>query len=123
MKPSAILALLMCTALTADADTLTPYTPRWLQAKIAKYEKLPAFSPPRSIQRTLHQGKTVYYISPACCDIPSELYDEAGTLVCYPDGGFAGGDGRCPGFNMYGSVTVPIWRDGRQGTSGKPQVK
>lgn len=123
MKPSAILALLMCTALTADADTLKPDTPRWLQAKIAKYEKLPAFSPPRSIQRTLHQDKTVYYISPACCDIPSELYDEAGALVCYPDGGFAGGDGRCLGFVSGGDNAAWVWRDGRGSAATKPAPK
>jgi len=35
----------------------------------------------------------------ACCDIPSVLYDTAGTVVCAPDGGFIGrGDGRCPDF-------------------------
>ena len=69
--------------------------PPWLQTKISLHESLAPSSPPRAILRTSYQGKTVYYVSPACCDIPSELYDEGGTLLCFPDGGFAGGDGRC----------------------------
>ena len=87
--------------------------PTWLQRKIAEYQNLPPFNPPRSIVRATYQGKTVYYVSAACCDLPSELYDERGTLVCYPDGGFAGGDGRCPLFATFGQSISTVWRDDR----------
>ena len=89
--------------------------PVWMQSKIAEYKRLPPFRPPRSVVATLHEGRNVYYVSSACCDIPSELYDEQGTLLCYPDGGFAGGDGRCRSFCLvvtqsrrYGKTSGPL---------------
>jgi hypothetical protein len=51
-----------------------------------------------AVFRTTYRGRLAYYIPPRCCDIPSQLYDEHGTLICYPHGGFAGGDGRCLSF-------------------------
>ena len=61
----------------------------------------------------MYQGKAAYYVSSACCDIPSELYDATGSLVCYPDGGFAGGDGRCPSFTFLANTVSVVWRDDR----------
>lgn len=91
----------------------------WLQSKISEYERLAPGNPPRAILRTTYEGKTVYYVTPTCCDIPSELYDERGALLCYPSGGFAGGDGRCPAFTLAASASA-VWRDQRPGwpTSG-----
>ena len=102
--------------------------PPWLQLKIAEFQKLPPFQPPRAILQAAYQGKTVYYVSPACCDIPSELYDQGGTLLCFPDGGFAGGDGRCPAFKLTGSGVSTVWRDERSAaprprSAPKPEKK
>jgi hypothetical protein len=47
---------------------------------------------------TTYKGRTAYYYPPRCCDIPSRLLDEQHKLICYPSGGFAGGDGKCPQF-------------------------
>jgi hypothetical protein len=95
-----------------------PAAPAWLEARIAEYKRLPPASPPRSIVTTRHEGKKVYYVSAACCDIPSELYDERGTLLCYPGGGFAGGDGRCPTFVLGREPVARVWQDDRApGTS------
>lgn len=85
----------------------------WAAAKVAEFQRLPPFNPPRSIERTLYQGKVVFHISPACCDIPSELYDDQGALLCFPTGGFAGGDGRRPGFRLDESQATPVRRDTR----------
>ncbi len=86
--------------------------PAWLRLKIAQYEQLPVSTPPRSIARVEYQGRTVYYVAPICCDIPSELYSEEGTLLCFPDGGLAGGDGRCPSLGT--PIDAPlVWRDKR----------
>ncbi len=94
--------------------------PKWLQAKIAEYQRLPPSNPPRRIVRTTHEGRTVYYVFPTCCDIPSELYDEEGRLMCRPSGGFAGGDGKCLSFTFANAMT-PVWRDTRfTGSAGKP---
>ena len=123
-----IISLLLLAALAACAQQPSPPSapsavsqPPWLQRKIAGYQQLAPFTPPRSIARATYQGETVYYVSPACCDIPSELYDESGALVCYPDGGFAGGDGRCPSFTTFGQSISIVWRDqrGRAPSPGK----
>jgi hypothetical protein len=88
-------------------------TPAWIKARTAQLEALPAGKPPRAIYRALLEGKPVYYLTPTCCDIPSELYDAAGTLLCYPSGGFAGGDGRCPNFSADEKHMRLVWRDKR----------
>ena len=100
--------------------------PVWMQSKIAEYKRLPPFRPPRSVVATLHEGRNVYYVSSACCDIPSELYDEQGTLLCYPDGGFAGGDGRCRSFLLGRDPVTTVWQDQRpvgKSTSGSTENK
>jgi hypothetical protein len=73
---------------------------------------LPVANPPRAILRTTYAGRTVYFVSATCCDIPSELYEESGALICFPNGGFAGGDGRCPGFTL-SPDSATVWRDAR----------
>ncbi|MFC6476670.1 DUF6970 domain-containing protein [Pseudomonas asuensis] len=64
--------------------------PVWLQTRIKSLQALPEANPPRSISKTIFEGETAYYVSPACCDIPSELYKADGRLRCYPSGGIAG---------------------------------
>jgi len=114
VKPYIALSLAILSAMPARAQGPQPAAPpAWLQGKIAEYEKLPPFNPPRSIVATKHGGKTVYFVSAACCDIPSELYDEKGTLLCYPTGGFAGGDGGCPAFVPGRMPMTTVWRDNR----------
>jgi hypothetical protein len=100
-------ALLAGCAGASDAGNQPP----WLARKIAEFEASPRASPPRSVLRTIYAGKTAYYVPPTCCDIPSELYDERGTLLCYPEGGFAGGDGRCPDFTL--NAPLVVWQDQR----------
>lgn len=100
---------LAAAATPANSDAI----PKWLELRIADYERLPPFSPPRAILQVQYQGRKAYYVTPACCDIPSELMDAQGSLLCYADGGFAGGDGRCPSFAIAGSVVRTVWRDTR----------
>ena len=84
----------------------------WLQSKVSELESLAPGSPPRAILRTSFRGKTVYYVTPTCCDIPSELYDDRGSLLCRPSGGFAGGDGKCTDFQLEANAAT-VWRDQR----------
>jgi hypothetical protein len=118
----ACLALALAPALVLAQKPQPPVPPAWLEARIAEYKRLPPASPPRSIVATRHEGKTVYYVSAACCDIPSELYDEHGTLLCYPGGGFAGGDGRCPTFVLGRETVTRIWRDDRAPGPSSPRA-
>ena len=115
-----LLAFPAASALAHEAQP--PGQPAWLQAKIAEYKSLPPFSPPRSIVATKHEAKNVYYVSPACCDIPSELYDEMGTLLCYPDCGFAGGDGRCRSFFLGREPVATVWQDNRTIGASSPST-
>ncbi len=117
--PKLLVAVTLALGVAACAQPPAEERPAWLQARIAQAESLARSSPPRAILRTTYQGRTVYYVSATCCDIPSELYDDKGVLLCYPDGGFAGGDGRCPAFTLQpGSVTV--WRDQRPASTRGP---
>ena len=95
--------------------------PEWLRAKIVAYQASPPTSPPRSVLRTSYLGKTAYYVPPVCCDIPSELYADDGTLICRPSGGFAGGDGRCPGFLTAPAPSTVVWRDSRIISASAPR--
>ena len=104
----AILLLAQACAALAEESTRPP----WLAEKITELSRLPVGNPPRRILRVSYQGRTAYYLTPTCCDIPSELYDEGGKLACYPSGGFAGGDGRCPGFALPDDPVI-IWSDPR----------
>jgi len=120
MRPSnffvaIFLPILACASSFAQEPELRSL-PEWLQSKIAEYRSLPPSSPPRFIVRTTHESKTVYYVFPTCCDIPSELYDDRGRLMCRPSGGFAGGDGKCPTFTLAQAIT-PVWRDTRAAVS------
>jgi hypothetical protein len=115
LKAFIVLPLTLLSAGCAQAPASEPSARAlapWLQAKIAQFESGAPASPPRAILQAVDQGRTVYYVTPTCCDIPSELYDEGGSLLCFPDGGFAGGDGRCPTFRLPGNAAT-VWRDQR----------
>ncbi len=92
LKITFLIFILFSSASVAQDDTNIPV---WLKNKIAAYQKA---HPHINATKTEYNNKAAYYIPPRCCDIPSELYDENGKLICYPDGGFAGGDGKCPTF-------------------------
>lgn len=94
----------------AKLDTTVP----WLQARIWEFQSLPVANPPRTISKAVYEGKTVYYISAACCDIPSQLFDEDGKLICHPSGGIAGGgDGKCKQFVLDKPALSTVWQDTR----------
>lgn len=105
------------TNISAKLDTTVP----WLQVKIWDYQIKPVSNPPRTIIKTSFEGKSVYYVPPVCCDIPSELYADDGKLICYPSGGFTGaGDGKCPKFKLEyldldkDNKTSIVWQDKRK---------
>jgi hypothetical protein len=89
--------------------------PGWLQALIAQIASEPVTHPPSSILRYRYQGAPVYFRPARCCDIFSDLYDQAGALLCHPDGGITGGgDRRCPDFFSARTDEQLIWQDPRQ---------
>ncbi len=89
--------------------------PLWLQALIAKIESEPVTNPPSSILRYHYRGATVYFRPARCCDVFSDLYDEAGALVCHPDGGITGrGDGACADFFSARGNEQLVWQDLRR---------
>jgi hypothetical protein len=100
------------------AATATPEVaarPTWMATLISEYESQPVANPQREIYRYKFDGKTVYYMPPICCDIPSQLFSEEGKLLCYPDGGFTGrGDERCPTFQKLKREEQLVWKDDRK---------
>ena len=82
---------------------------------IKGFEKEEKQNPPRKIYRYTYKGKTVYYVTPPCCDFYSDLYDSTCKLIGHPDGGFTGkGDRRMPDFHTSKSNEKLIWEDKRK---------
>jgi hypothetical protein len=89
-------------------------SPEWLTSLIQQLEAQAVANPPALIARYDYRGDVAYYLPARCCDIPSTLYQADGTILCHPDGGFAGrGDGRCPAFFAERRNERIIWRDPR----------
>ncbi|MFT3909456.1 MAG: hypothetical protein QM737_08535 [Ferruginibacter sp.] len=89
--------------------------PTCIQKKIEQYRAEEKQNPPRQIYSYLYKGKTVYYITPPCCDFFSDLYDSSCVLIGHPDGGFTGkGDGTVNDFKESRSNEKLIWKDDRK---------
>jgi Domain of unknown function (DUF6970) len=106
---SAVLALVA----PAVAGAPAPDLPDGLAARLRATTARPAGDTPPWVARYEYRGEAVYYFPPRCCDIPSELYDAAGNLVCRPDGGFVDGDERCPDFLIRRQGGEIVWPAGR----------
>ena len=96
----------------AVASGAAPDVPDWLAARLRATTAEPAGDRPAWVARYEYRGGTVYYFPPRCCDIPSELHDAAGDLLCRPDGGFVDGDQRCPDFLAQRRGEDIVWSDG-----------
>lgn len=89
-------------------------SPEFVVQLIDRMKAAPVSNPPASIWKYRYQERTVYYVPPSCCDVPGELYEADGTLICGPDGGLTGdGDGRCPDFFDKRSDELRVWQDSR----------
>jgi hypothetical protein len=101
---------------TLENDNVAkPSLPDWLTALIDELSAEPVASPPAQILQYTYNGATVYYLSPRCCDIMSDLYDVNGKILCHPDGGLTGaGDGQCTDFQDTKKDEVIIWQDDRE---------
>ncbi len=96
--------------------------PDWLTMRIAEIEREPVANPPALIARYDYKGQPVYYLPPRCCDIPSDVYDTTGAVICHADGGYTGkGDGRCADFLAERRNEKVIWRDPRPAPSSNSQ--
>jgi hypothetical protein len=99
------------TGTTQDSSTALP---KCINKMITEFTKAKVENPPRKIYSYNYQGKTVYYVTPPCCDFYSELYDSNCNLIGHPDGGFTGkGDGKMPDFHSTKSGEKLVWEDKR----------
>ena len=112
-------AVLALVTPAAAADAPAPDVPDWLAARLRATTAGPAGDRPAWVARYEYRGGTVYYLPPRCCDIPSELYDAVGNLLCRPDGGFVDGDEHCPDFLARRRGGEIVW-SGEQGRVGPP---
>jgi hypothetical protein len=89
--------------------------PSCIQKMISQYQSEEKQNPPRQIYSYLYNGKTVYYVTPPCCDFFSDLYDSSCVLIGHPDGGFTGrGDGKTGDFKDTRTNEKLIWKDNRK---------
>jgi hypothetical protein len=110
LAAAVVVALVACGADKATA----PPDRAWLQDLIRSIEETPVSNPPTVIYEYKYRQQAVYFVPQRCCDIPSDLYDRDGQLLCHPDGGFTGaGDGRCPDFFDARTDERVVWRDPR----------
>lgn len=96
--PSLVFSILLA-AVAGCLPVTNEEQPPFVDQLITGFESEPVSNPPRSIWRYNYQGREVFYVPPVCCDVPSDLYDSDGKLICSPDGGITGrGGGGCPDF-------------------------
>jgi hypothetical protein len=108
------LALTVALGAACARPVLNDDAPDWLTTLVAELERKPVANPPALLAQYEYKGQTVYYLPPRCCDVPSELYNAEGTVLCAPDGGITGrGDGRCADFFTERKNEKIIWRDKR----------
>lgn len=95
--------------------TVDPLAQVWLSQKIQQLQQDKPANPPAKIYRYTYNNQEVYYLTSRCCDIPGQLYDREGNILCEPDGGITGrGDGRCPDFFEKRTNETLIWEDKRE---------
>ncbi len=88
--------------------------PVCMEEMIKGFAKAEKENPPRKIYSYTYQGKTVYYVTPPCCDFFSDLYDTECKLIGHPDGGLTGkGDGKFADFGTAKTNEKLIWEDKR----------
>ena len=99
---------------TSTAETSNSTVPGCIKKMIEEFRKTNVENPPRKIYSFNYQGKTVYYVTPPCCDFYSDLYDSNCNLIGHPDGGITGkGDGKMPDFHSTKSGEKLVWQDKR----------
>jgi hypothetical protein len=109
MKTYLSVAALFCLLSCSDND-IAKDTPDCVRDMIEGLKKEAAANPPAKVYRFLYEGRTVYYIPPKCCDIPSVLLDENCNTICNPDGGLSGtGSGTCIDFHKNATNQELIW--------------
>ena len=90
--------------------------PECINKMIGDFTKAAVENPPRKIYSYNYQGRTVYYVTPPCCDFFSDLYDAECNLIGHPDGGITGkGDGKMTDFHSTKSAERLVWEDKRNG--------
>jgi hypothetical protein len=116
---ASVTALFLAASLSAvcRSGTSVGNDPEWLTALIRDLENQPVANPPAFIARYDYRDQAVYYLPARCCDIPSNVYNVVGTIICHADGGLGGaGDGRCSDFLSARKNEKIIWRDPRGAT-------
>lgn len=89
--------------------------PSCLNKLIAQFREEEVQNPPRKIYSYSYKGKTVYYVTPPCCDFFSDLYDKNCNIIAHPDGGITGrGDGRASDFDKVRTNERLLWEDKRK---------
>jgi hypothetical protein len=89
--------------------------PACVEKMIGQFKSEEKQNPPRQVYSYLYNGKTVYYVTPPCCDFFSDLYDSDCNLIAHPDGGITGkGDGQAADFLQTRTNEKLIWKDDRK---------
>jgi hypothetical protein len=107
--------------LACGSDKVTdPLEMAWFEDLVQSIEEAPVTSPPTVIFEYRYRRQAVYFVPARCCDVPSDLYDRDGQVLCHPDGGFTGkGDRRCPDFYAARTDERVVWRDPRPPSSSR----
>ena len=103
------------TVITEKEKVTAENTPACLLEMINGFAKEEKQNPPRKIYSYTYKAKTVYYVTPPCCDFFSDLYDSDCKLMGHPDGGITGrGDGKFSDFEKEKRNEKLVWKDKRK---------
>ncbi len=98
-----------------QSSTSSSGLPACVEKMIGQFKSEEKQNPPRQVYSYLYNGKTVYYVTPPCCDFFSDLYDSDCNLIAHPDGGITGkGDGKAADFLQTRTNEKLIWKDDRK---------
>lgn len=80
-------------------------TPKCIVSKIQELKQKKDNS--TSLYQQANHGEIVYLVSPGCCDMLLELYDDKCNYICAPSFGFTGkGDGECKDLDLENEVLI-----------------
>lgn len=87
----------------------------WLKNLIRQLRQEKPANPPAKIYRYTYREQVVYHLTGRCCNLPGQVYDINGNVICEPDGGITGkGDRRCTDFFETRSNKTLIWEDNQE---------
>jgi hypothetical protein len=97
----------------STVETPEVETPAIVDQTVRSIMARPVENSPGSILQYTYHDMDVYFVPPACCDIPGVVFDHEGNAICYSGGLLRAEESQCPDFLEARTDEVLVWRDPR----------